>query len=142
MGGAGNILITRHAAHPEFEFKTLADVARSRSVSPVDAFIQIVKDGGASVVCTSMVDDDIEAFVKWPHAMFSSDGGIGMRHPRGAGTFPRILGRFVRERKWLSLEEAIRKMTSLPAVAAVADGPRHGQAGHVGRSGPVRSATR
>ena len=62
-----------------------------------------------------MVDDDIEAFVRWPHAMFSSDGGIGMRHPRGAGTFPRILGRFVRERKWLSLEDAIRKMTSLPA---------------------------
>jgi N-acyl-D-amino-acid deacylase len=67
------------------------------------------------VVCTSMVDDDIEAFVRWPHTMFSSDGGIGMRHPRGAGSFPRVLGRFVRERQWLSLEEAIRKMTSLPA---------------------------
>jgi N-acyl-D-amino-acid deacylase len=63
-----------------------------------------------------MVDDDIRAFVGWPHAMFSSDGGIGMRHPRGAGSFPRVLGLFVRERKWLSLEEAIRKMTSLPAT--------------------------
>jgi putative CocE/NonD family hydrolase len=115
VGGAGNILITRHAAHPEYEYTTLEAVAKSRKVTPVEAFIQIVKDGGASVVCTSMVDDDIEAFVRWPHTMFSSDGGIGMRHPRGAGSFPRVLGRFVRERQWLSLEEAIRKMTSLPA---------------------------
>jgi putative CocE/NonD family hydrolase len=116
VGGAGNILITRHAAHPDYEFKTLADVARAQNITPVQAFIRIVKDGGASVVCTSMVDDDIRAFVGWPHAMFSSDGGIGMRHPRGAGSFPRVLGLFVRERKWLSLEEAIRKMTSLPAT--------------------------
>jgi N-acyl-D-aspartate/D-glutamate deacylase len=48
--------------------------------------------------------------------MVSSDGGIGMRHPRGAGTYPRVLGRFVRERKWLTLEDAVRKMTSLPAA--------------------------
>jgi putative CocE/NonD family hydrolase len=116
VGGAGNILITRHAARPEYEFRTLADVARSRNLTPVDVFIQIVKDGGASVVCTSMVDDDIRAFVRWPHAMFSSDGGIGMRHPRGAGSFPRVLGLFVRERQWISLEEAVRKMTSLPAA--------------------------
>lgn len=115
VGGAANILITRHAAHPEYEFKTLAEVAKSRGVTPVNAFIQIVKDGGASVVCTAMVDDDIKAFVQWPHAMFSSDGGIGMRHPRGAGSFPRILGLFVRERKWLTLEAAIHKMTALPA---------------------------
>src|SRR5258706_6561075 len=47
--------------------------------------------------------------------MVSSDGGIGSRHPRGAGTFPRVLGQFVRERHWLALPEAVRKMTSLPA---------------------------
>ena len=47
--------------------------------------------------------------------MVSSDGGIGMKHPRGAGTFPKVLGRFVREKHWLTLEEAVRKMTSLPA---------------------------
>jgi N-acyl-D-amino-acid deacylase len=45
----------------------------------------------------------------------ASDGGIGMPHPRGAGTFPRVLGVYVRERKWLTLEEAVRKMTGLPA---------------------------
>ncbi len=48
--------------------------------------------------------------------MVSSDGGIGSRHPRGAGTYPRVLGRFVRELHWLTLPEAIRKMTSLPAA--------------------------
>ena len=47
--------------------------------------------------------------------MVGSDGGIGVRHPRGAGTFPKVLGRYVRERQWLSLPEAIQKMTSLPA---------------------------
>src|SRR5206468_8608709 len=80
-----------------------------------DEFIQIVKDGGAGVVCTSMVDDDIQMFYGQPWVMVGSDGGIGVRHPRGAGTFPRVLGRYVRDQKWLTLPEAIRKMTSLPA---------------------------
>lgn len=116
VGGGENVLITRHAAHPEYEFKTLAAVAKSQGITPVAVFIQIVKDGGASVVCTSMVDEDIRAFYQWPWSMVASDGGIGMRHPRGAGTFPRVLGRFVRERQWLTLEDAVRKMTSLPAA--------------------------
>jgi N-acyl-D-amino-acid deacylase len=47
--------------------------------------------------------------------MFCSDGGLRGSHPRGAGTYPRILGRYVRELKAIPLEEAIRKMTSLPA---------------------------
>jgi N-acyl-D-amino-acid deacylase len=47
--------------------------------------------------------------------MVASDGGIGSRHPRGAGTFPRVLGVYVREKHWLTLPEAILKMTSLPA---------------------------
>jgi len=58
VGGAANVLIVRHQAHVEYEFKTLDAVAKSRGVSAVDQFIQIVKDGGATVVCTSMVDDD------------------------------------------------------------------------------------
>jgi N-acyl-D-aspartate/D-glutamate deacylase len=63
-----------------------------------------------------MIEDDIRAFYQWPFTMVASDGGIGVRHPRGAGTFPRVLGRFVREKKWLTLEEAVRKMTSMPAA--------------------------
>jgi N-acyl-D-amino-acid deacylase len=115
VGGAQNVLIVRHAAHAEYEFKTLEAVARDRGVTPVEQFIQIVKDGGAGVVCTSMVDEDIRTFYRQPWVMVASDGGIGVRHPRGAGTFPKVLGRYVREHQWLSLPAAIQKMTSLPA---------------------------
>jgi N-acyl-D-amino-acid deacylase len=115
VGGAANVLITSYEKEPSYEFKTLAEMAASRGITPVDLFIEIVRNGGASVVVKSMKDDDIRAFYAWPWTMVSSDGGIGYRHPRGAGTFPRVLGRFVRERGWLTLEEAIRKMTSLPA---------------------------
>jgi N-acyl-D-amino-acid deacylase len=115
VGGAGNVLVVRHAAHPEYEFRTLEAIAREQKTTPVDLFIQIVRDGGASIVCTAMVDEDIRAFYRQPWVMVASDGGIDVRHPRGAGTFPRVLGRYVREQQWLSLPEAIRKMTRAPA---------------------------
>jgi len=115
VGGAQNVLIVRHAAHPEYEFKTLDAIARERKTTAVGQFIEIVKDGGAGVVCTSMVDEDIRAFYQQPWVMVGSDGGINTRHPRGAGTFPKVLGRYVREQKWLTLPEAIAKMTSMPA---------------------------
>ncbi|MGH9908165.1 MAG: N-acyl-D-amino-acid deacylase family protein, partial [Pyrinomonadaceae bacterium] len=116
VGGAANITIVGCKAHPEYEFKTLAEIAQNEGISPVDLYMKIVKDGGASIVCRSMIEKDIRVFYKQPWVMVSSDGGIGSRHPRGAGTYPRVLGRFVRERRWLSLSEAIRKMTSLPAA--------------------------
>ena len=116
VGGAANVLIVRHAAHPEYEFRTLEAVAKDQKKTPVELFIQIVKDGGAGVVCTSMVDEDIRAFYQQPWVMVASDGGIATRHPRGAGTFPRVLGRYVRDQQWLTLPEAVRKMTSAPAA--------------------------
>jgi N-acyl-D-amino-acid deacylase len=116
VGGAANVMISRSEAHPEYEFKTLDAIARQQGMTPVDLFIQIVKDGGASVIGTSMIDEDIRRFYSRPWVMVASDGGIGMRHPRGAGTFPRVLARYVRELGWLSLPEAIRKMTSAPAA--------------------------
>ncbi|PWT96416.1 MAG: aminoacylase [Blastocatellia bacterium] len=115
VGGPSNITIVSCRPHPDFEFKTLADIARLLSVDATHAYMQIVKDGGASIVCHSMKDDDIRTFYQQRWVMVSSDGGVGSRHPRGAGTFPRVLGRFVRELHWLALPEAIRKMTSLPA---------------------------
>lgn len=115
VGGAQNILITSYEKDPSYEFRTMEEIAKKRGITPVDLFIEIAKNGGAHVVAKSMIDDDIKAFYAWPWTMVSSDGGIAYRHPRGAGTFPRVLGRFVRERGWLSLEEAVRRMTSLPA---------------------------
>ena len=116
VGGAANVTIVSCAAHPEYEFKTLAEIAKRESTSPVALYMKVVRDGGASVVCRSMKETDIRTFYQQPWVMVSSDGGIVARHPRGAGTYPRVLGRFVRELHWLSLQEAIRKMTSLPAA--------------------------
>jgi N-acyl-D-amino-acid deacylase len=116
VGGAANITIDRAPNHPEYERKTLDAIARERNITPVEAFIRIVKDGGASVICKSMMDEDIRTFYQQPWVMVGSDGGIGMRHPRAAGTFPRVLGRYVREQNWLPLPEAVRKMTSAPAA--------------------------
>lgn len=115
VGGAGNIIIVSCQAHPDYEFKTLEEIAQQRAITAVELFTQIVREGGASIVCHSMKDEDIRTFYQQPWVMVSSDGGIGSRHPRGAGTYPRVLGRYVRELHWLTLQEAIRKMTSLPA---------------------------
>jgi N-acyl-D-amino-acid deacylase len=115
VGGAANITVVGCRAHPDFEFKSLAEIAQAQNVTPVEMYMRIVRDGGASIVCHSMKNEDIRTFYQQPWVMVSSDGGIGSRHPRGAGTFPRVLGLFVREQHWLALPEAIRKMTSLPA---------------------------
>jgi len=116
IGGADKVLITSCRGYPQYEGKTLAEAAAIANSSPVEAYIEIVKKGGAGVVGFGMTESDVKNFYQTPWIMVSSDGGIGGRHPRGTGTFPRVLGRFVREDKWLSLEEAVRKMTSLPAL--------------------------
>jgi N-acyl-D-amino-acid deacylase len=131
VGGAANVLIVRDAAHPEYEFHTLDFVANEQHTTAVELFIQIVKDGGAGVVCTSMVDEDIRAFYTQPWVMVASDGGIATRHPRGAGTFPRVLGRYVRDQQWLTLPEAIRKMTSAPAARLRLEGRGRIQTGAI-----------
>jgi len=116
VGGPANITIVSCKAHPDYEFQTLDAIARKEGISPVDLYMKIVRDGGAGVVCRSIKESDIRVFYQQPWVMVSSDGGIGSRHPRGTGTYPRVLGRFVRELHWLTLPEAIRKMTSLPAA--------------------------
>lgn len=115
VGGADKVLVTTCSAHRDYEGKNLDEISKMTGKTPVDVYIQIVKDGGASVVCNSMNEADVKNFYQQAWVMVASDGGIGGRHPRGTGTFPRVLGRFVRENKWLSLEEAVRKMTSMPA---------------------------
>src|SRR5688500_11531101 len=115
VGGADKVLVTACPAHRDYEGKTLEQIAAAENTSPVNVYINIVKDGGAGVVCNSMNEADVHAFFKQPWVMVSSDGGIGSRHPRGTGTFTRVLGRFVRDNKLVSLEEAVRKMTAMPA---------------------------
>ncbi|MGQ0715630.1 MAG: N-acyl-D-amino-acid deacylase family protein [Gemmatimonadaceae bacterium] len=85
-----------------------ADSARRRALAP-DGVVEMV-------IGTSMDDRDIEALMRWPHANIASDGSLVDRHPRGAGVFPRVLGRYVRERRVVTLADAVRKMTSLSAA--------------------------
>jgi N-acyl-D-amino-acid deacylase len=115
VGGPANITIVSCRAHPDYEFKNMEEISRREGISAVDLYMRIVRDGGAGVVCHSMKEADIRTFYRQPWVMVSSDGGIGSRHPRGAGTYPRVLGRYVREEHWLTLTEAVRKMTELPA---------------------------
>lgn len=115
VGGPANVTIVSCAAHPQYEFKNMEEISKQEGITPVELYMKIVRDGGASVVGHTMKERDIEVFYRQSWVMVSSDGGIGSRHPRGAGAYPRVLGRYVRELRWLTLPDAIRKMTSLPA---------------------------
>jgi N-acyl-D-amino-acid deacylase len=115
VGGPGRITITACKAHPAYSGRTLEQIARAEGISAADLFSKTIRDGGADVIGHSMTEEDVLTFYRQPWVMVGSDGGIANDHPRGAGTFPRVLGRFVREKKLMPLEEAIRKMTSLPA---------------------------
>jgi N-acyl-D-aspartate/D-glutamate deacylase len=77
--------------------------------------MKIVRDGGAGVIGPHDEGPRYRDVLSSAVVMVSSDGGIGSRHSAGAGTYPRVLGRYVRELHWLTLTEAIKKMTSLPA---------------------------
>src|SRR5688500_3210667 len=85
-----------------------------------ETVIDLMLNGGAGMVFHGMSEDDVKRIMKYPNNMFASDASIrifnqGVPHPRGYGTNARILGKYVREEKVLNLEEAIRRMTSLPA---------------------------
>jgi N-acyl-D-amino-acid deacylase len=120
VGGASHITIAEFKPHPEYAGHTIADLARSARIPDVEMFIRLIREGDtanteAIIIGQSMIESDIKAFYQRPWVMVASDGGINSSHPRGAGTFPRVLGLYVRERHWLTLPEAIGKMTGLPA---------------------------
>jgi len=85
-----------------------------------ETIVDIMMDGGASAVFHGMGEEDIRRIMQYPFNMFACDAtirrfGVGVPHPRGYGTNARVLAKYVRDEKVLSLEEAIRRMTSLPA---------------------------
>jgi len=85
-----------------------------------ETIVDIMMHGGAGAVFHGMSDEDVKRIMKYPFNMFASDAsirefGTGMPHPRGYGTNARVLAEYVRDQKVFSLEEAIRRMTSLPA---------------------------
>lgn len=107
------------------EGKSIAEInQRLQRKANLDSEIQTVLDmmlkGGAAMIYHSMFEDDVVRIMQYPNTMIASDAGIaefgrGAPHPRAYGTNARVLGRYVREKNILRLEEAIRKMTSLPA---------------------------
>ena len=127
--GAGDIArvqLARVGWDTTLEGLTLADWARREGRPPTpetgaELVIEAIRRGGASAIYHALDDDDVRRIMRHPQTMIASDGrltrpGEGHPHPRWYGTFPRVLGRYVRDEGVLDWPEAIRKMTSLPAA--------------------------
>jgi len=119
-GGGSHITITEFSPNNSYAGHTLAELAKSNSLSETDMYIRLIREGDAAhteaaIIGQSMIESDMKAFYQQPWVMVASDGGVNSQHPRGAGTFTRVLGLYVREKQWLTLPEAVHKMTSLPA---------------------------
>jgi N-acyl-D-aspartate/D-glutamate deacylase len=120
--------ITTYKPDPAVEGMTLAAIAELRGTDPVTTLIDLIRASEAmktgspddddieSVLAVSMDDKDIDRLLLWPHTDIGTDGELSGPHPRGFGTFTKILGRYVRERELLSLEAAIHKMTGQVAA--------------------------
>ena len=125
-GDPKNVYIARCQWDQSLEGKNLAEITsvRGRAVTIEDAAetaLEIVAKGGASAIFHAINEEDLVRILKDPLTMIASDGGVeipkrGVPHPRSYGTFARVLGVYVREKRVLTLEDAVRKMTSLPSA--------------------------
>jgi N-acyl-D-amino-acid deacylase len=122
IGGPSHVLLSTYTPDLSWQGKTIAQISAMTGRDAVTVIQEIVKNthgegaiGKEGVVVTAMQESDLRRFIAAPGIMFCTDGGMGTSHPRGAGTYPRILGLYVRQQHVLTLENAIRKMTSLPA---------------------------
>jgi N-acyl-D-aspartate/D-glutamate deacylase len=126
-GGAERIQFARYQPDRSIEGKTLRQVADERGMDPIDLTLELVREGGPGIVSFNMLESDIANLMRQPWTMTASDGSLvpmnqGVPHPRGYGTFPRKIRKYVREEGVVDLAAAIRSMTSLPAtVFRVAD---------------------
>lgn len=117
--------MTRFEPNPEYVGMTLTDIAATREVDTVTAFMQLAQEAAEmeeatgesadAIIGTSMIDDDIRQLLAWPETNVCTDGGLIDLHPRSHGAFTRVLARYVREENVLGLEEAVHKMTGLTA---------------------------
>jgi N-acyl-D-amino-acid deacylase len=122
--GAEGIIIARYVQDESLEGKTLIEIAESLGTNPAEAALRIYQEGEASVVSYGMTDEDVETFASHPLIAVASDGSslsttgklsVGKPHPRSYGTNPRFIQKYVNEKKVVTIQEAIRKMTSMPA---------------------------
>ena len=128
-GWDGVVLVNaRNAANKKYETKTIAQIAKETNKDPADVAFDLVAQGQGRVMAIyhMMGEQDIETALRFPWTSIGSDAGAilkygepdetGLPHPRSFGNFPRVIARYVKERKVLTLEDAIRKMTSWPAT--------------------------
>ncbi len=125
-GDPKNIVMANCSFDPSLAGKSLADItaARGRPVNfdtAAETAIAIEQKGGCQAIYHAISEEDVERILGSPYTMIGSDGeipefGKGSPHPRSYGTFARVLARYVRERKVLTLEDAIRKMSGYPAA--------------------------
>lgn len=107
------------------EGKSISEINRMKGrkkklKNEIETVLELQSQGGAQMVYHSMGDQDVDRIMRYPNSAFASDGGIrefgvGVPHPRSYGTNARVLAEYVRNRNIITLEDAIRKMTSLPA---------------------------
>jgi dihydroorotase/N-acyl-D-amino-acid deacylase len=124
-GDPQNVQLSRCAWDPSLDGKRLGDVTKARGLqstleNAAETALWIVEQGGCGGIYHVIGEEDLQRIMRHPATMVASDGGIpvfgqGSPHPRSYGTFARVLGRYVRELKILTLEDAIRRMTSFPA---------------------------
>ena len=125
-GDLARVQFSRVRWKTDLEGKTLRDWAMERGLDPTPLngarlVIEAELAGGANAIYHVLDEADVRRIMQHPRTMIASDGrlsrpGDGHPHPRAYGTFPRVLGRYVREQRVLTLEEAVRKMTSMPAA--------------------------
>ena len=129
-GGWENIVLVfvGNKDNERFLGKSVAQIAKEWNKDPADAAFDLLLQGTGrvSALYYMMTESDVEMGIKYPWVSFGSDAAAsakladpntaGMGHPRGYGNFPRVIARYVREKKILTLPEAIRKMTSWPAT--------------------------
>ena len=121
--GYTSMRITNSKDYPELVGKYLSEIAEERNMSGFDLVCELIINGkGSTAITLGGIDEgDVQALLTQPWNMIVSDGLYVKHstesggHPRSTGTFPRVLGHYARDLKLLSLEEAVRKMTSLPA---------------------------
>ncbi|MBA3323269.1 MAG: amidohydrolase family protein, partial [Pyrinomonadaceae bacterium] len=118
-------MVASYRPAPAFNGKSIAQITKevrgkSDVKNQIEQILEMYAAGGAGMVYHSMGEPDVQAIMREPFTMIASDSGVrrfneGVPHPRGYGNNARVLGRYVRELKLITLEDAIRKMTSLPA---------------------------
>lgn len=114
------LLVVRYSKDRTYEGKTLAEIAALRKTDPPQTMMDLLEESGEGdigIVATSMDEKDVAEVMKWPFATICSDGTSTGGHPRGFGAFTRVLGRYVRDQKVMTLPDAIRKMTYASATA-------------------------